>query len=73
MFISVIICTRNRANSLRLTLESLLTSTHVETEDWELLIVDNGSNDHTHEVCLVLGNPVEGERDSGLKTNTIPL
>lgn len=47
MKISVAICTRNRAQSLERTLQSL-TQLHIRAEtDWELLVVDNGSSDGT--------------------------
>ncbi|MBW6397522.1 glycosyltransferase [Roseomonas sp. HJA6] len=45
--VSVIICTRNRAESLRGTLESLGRLTLPEGTRWEVLIVDNGSTDAT--------------------------
>ncbi len=51
MFISVLICTRNRADSLRQTLESLFCSGNLESPDWEVLVVES-STDHTDEVCL---------------------
>lgn len=46
--ISLIICTRNRAEGLKRTLESVsrLRSRH----SWELVVVDNGSTDHTRDV-----------------------
>jgi len=47
-FITVIICTRNRAASLARTLESLVEARASYAEDdWELLVVDNGSTDDT--------------------------
>lgn len=51
MFISLLICTRNRASSLSRTLESLLCPSNLQTRDWELLIVDNRSTDDTSKVC----------------------
>lgn len=51
MFISVLICTRNRSASLQTTLESLLCPSNLQTEEWELLIVDNFSTDDTPKVC----------------------
>lgn|SRR5262249_48445279 len=51
MFISVLICTRNRADSLRQTLESLISSTNLESSDWEVVVVDNCSTDYTAEIC----------------------
>ena len=51
MFISVLICTRNRAESLRLTLDSLFLPTNLQFRDWEAVVVDNDSVDHTGQVC----------------------
>lgn len=50
MFISVLICTRNRADSLRQTLESLFCPGNLELANWEVLVVES-STDHTEEVC----------------------
>lgn len=47
---SVIICTRNRADSLARTLDSVRAAAADVTDAWELLIVDNGSTDHTQAV-----------------------
>lgn len=46
--VSVIIPTYNRSQALRPTLDSVLEQTY---EDWELLLVDDGSSDDTGEVC----------------------
>jgi len=47
-FITVIICTRNRAASLARTLDSLVSArANYPEDDWELLVVDNGSTDDT--------------------------
>ncbi len=51
MFISVLIATRNRANSLRETLDSLFCATNLQSPEWEVMVVDNGSSDHTVELC----------------------
>ena len=51
MFISVLICSRNRADSLCQTLESLFCTSNLELPDWEVLVVES-STDHTGEVCL---------------------
>jgi GT2 family glycosyltransferase len=51
MFITVVICTRNRADSLRETLESLFCAGNLEAPDWEALVVDNNSGDHTADIC----------------------
>ncbi len=55
MFITVLICTRDRSESLRQTLGSLLIPSNLETKDWEVLVVDNGSKDDTHRVCQEAG------------------
>lgn len=50
MDVSVIICTYNRAESLRQTLEAI---GHLEIRPgrpWEVIVVDNNSKDHTREV-----------------------
>lgn len=48
MRISLVICTRNRANQLALCLKSLL---QIECDyPWELVIIDNGSTDNTSNV-----------------------
>ncbi len=47
---SVIICTRNRADSLARTLASVRAAARNVTDAWELLIIDNGSSDHTDAV-----------------------
>lgn len=49
MLLSLVICTRNRAEQLRRTLR---TAEKLEApgEPWELLIIDNGSTDHTARV-----------------------
>jgi glycosyltransferase involved in cell wall biosynthesis len=48
--ISIVICTRNRAESLRATLKSLAAVTAPRDLMAELLVVDNGSADHTRTV-----------------------
>ena len=48
--VSVIICTRNRADSLRETLASMARLRVPEDMPAELLVVDNGSTDHTRQV-----------------------
>jgi len=46
-FVTVIICTRNRADSLGRTLDSLVRASRHVAAEWELVVVDNGSTDHT--------------------------
>jgi len=47
---SVIVCTRNRADSLALLLQSLAAMERPAQFEWELLVVDNGSTDGTRAV-----------------------
>jgi len=50
--LSIIVCTRNRADVLKIFLESLggQDLTGISEGDLELMIVDNASTDHTHQV-----------------------
>jgi glucosyl-dolichyl phosphate glucuronosyltransferase len=50
MKITVILCTYNRCQSLAKTLESVVASTLPDSMEWEVLVVDNNSTDHTREV-----------------------
>jgi glycosyltransferase involved in cell wall biosynthesis len=50
MFISVVICTRNRAEDLRRAVASILCADNFEQPDWELLVVES-SSDHTPRIC----------------------
>jgi glucosyl-dolichyl phosphate glucuronosyltransferase len=47
---TVILCTYNRSESLAKTLESVSRLELPESIDWEVLVVDNNSNDRTREV-----------------------
>jgi glycosyltransferase involved in cell wall biosynthesis len=49
---SIIICTRNRAKSLSVTLQSIGKATVPQGWQVELLVVDNGSTDSTKEISL---------------------
>jgi glycosyltransferase involved in cell wall biosynthesis len=62
--ISIIICTRNRAESLRQTLESVGKVSVPEGWNAELLVVDNGSTDHTNAV-------VNAARSSNVKVRHV--
>jgi GT2 family glycosyltransferase len=53
MLVSVVICTYNRAQLLKRTLHSLTLQT-VRPEQFEIIVVDDGSVDETPEVCLQL-------------------
>ena len=48
--LSVIMCTRNRAEQLRRVLDSAAAMRVPQDLSWEFLLVDNGSTDHTAEV-----------------------
>jgi glycosyltransferase involved in cell wall biosynthesis len=50
MFITVAICTFNRAESLRRTLDSLTAMAVPSDLTWELVIVNNNSTDHTDDI-----------------------
>ena len=50
MFVTIGICTYNRAESLRRTLDSLTALQMPKDVVWEILIVNNNSTDHTDEV-----------------------
>ena len=50
MYITVILCTYNRCDSLARTLDSILMSTLPESFEWEILVVDNNSSDQTSRV-----------------------
>jgi glucosyl-dolichyl phosphate glucuronosyltransferase len=51
MNISVILCTYNRCQGLARALESVAASRMPESLDWQVLIVDNNSQDQTREVA----------------------
>jgi glycosyltransferase involved in cell wall biosynthesis len=53
MFITVGICTFNRAESLRRTLDSLVAMELPSNSAWEIVIVNNNSSDHTDDVISV--------------------
>jgi glycosyltransferase involved in cell wall biosynthesis len=55
MGISIIIATHNRAESLRITLDSL-TQVTLPSIPWELLVVQNACTDHTPEVIASFAN-----------------
>lgn len=51
MDISIVICTYNRAESLRRTLQTCCDLIIPKGVTWELLVVDNNSTDHTKQEC----------------------
>lgn len=52
--ISIIMCTYNREKFLPRAINSVIAQTY---QDWELIIVDDGSTDHTKEVVLSYTDP----------------
>lgn len=50
MDITLIVCTYNRCESLKTTLESVACSILPDAIEWEVLVVDNNSSDRTREV-----------------------
>ena len=64
-FLSVVICTRDRAASLERTLESLVAAAQRMARPWELVVVDNGSSDETPQVIASFADrlPVRGVRE----------
>src|SRR5579864_7055808 len=50
MNITVILCTFNRCRSLEQTLGSIAHSVVPDSIEWEVLVVDNNSNDQTRDV-----------------------
>ncbi|GGY82189.1 hypothetical protein GCM10011613_28660 [Cellvibrio zantedeschiae] len=50
--ISIVLCTYNNADSLSLTLEQLLSQAVDDSNNFEIIVVNNNSSDHTEKVCL---------------------
>ena len=65
MDISVIICTYNRSESLRKTLESIKEMSVQADLSWEVIVVDNNSKDNTRQVVEDFG------RSSGLNVRYV--
>ncbi|MCZ6594516.1 MAG: glycosyltransferase family 2 protein [Bacteroidetes bacterium] len=53
--ISIIICTYNRASYLKLTLKSLTAQT-LDKQDYEIVVIDDGSSDNTREIVGEFSN-----------------
>jgi glucosyl-dolichyl phosphate glucuronosyltransferase len=58
--VSVIVCTYNRMDSLRRTLESVATQSVPEGIGWEIVVVDNNSKDATRQVVEDFQKKFEG-------------
>jgi len=56
MTITLILCTYNRANSISTALESVLASILPPDLEWEVVVVDNNSTDHTRAVIEELSS-----------------
>lgn len=54
--LSMVMCTRNRAEQLRRVLESAAAMVIPPGQTWEFLLVDNGSTDHTAEVVAAFAD-----------------
>jgi glycosyltransferase involved in cell wall biosynthesis len=52
--VSIVVCTRNRADKLRAALEAIRELEVPADGDYEVIVVDNGSTDATPEVCASL-------------------
>ncbi|QIK95837.1 glycosyltransferase family 2 protein [Sphingomonas sp. HDW15A] len=67
---TIVICTWNRAESLRRTLDSLSSMTVPQDLNWSIFVVDNGSSDSTQDViaCFAEKLPIRTvvERSPGL-------
>jgi glucosyl-dolichyl phosphate glucuronosyltransferase len=60
MNITVILCTYNRCESLRTALDSVALSVMPASVDWEVLVVDNNSNDQTSVVVQAFSSKYPG-------------
>ena len=61
--ITIAICTFNRAESLRRTLQSLVAMQVPDHLDWEVVVVNNNCNDHTDEVIGAFANRLPIRRE----------
>ena len=52
--ISVVVCTYNRAKTLRMAVESVVAQSLPESLTWEILVVDNNSPDQTRQIVEAL-------------------
>ena len=50
LFISVVICTYNNADSLKITIDQLMSQSLAEPDLFEFIVVDNNSKDHTDHI-----------------------
>jgi glycosyltransferase involved in cell wall biosynthesis len=60
MNVSVVMCTYNRGPSLLQALNSVAAQTLAPSVEWEIIVVDNNSNDNTREIVAACG-----ERNAG--------
>jgi glycosyltransferase involved in cell wall biosynthesis len=67
MLISVAICTLNRAESLRCTLESLAAMRVADDLDWEIVVVNNNGTDHTDAVIATFADRLPVRREFELQ------
>ena len=67
--LSIIICTYNRAEFLKMALGSLVDQT-LDQQDYEVILIDDGSDDHTKEVVKLFSSQLKikyfYQRNAGL-------
>ena len=63
MLITLAICTLNRAESLRRTLNSLAAMRVPDDLEWEIVVVDNGCTDHTDDVIAAFAGRLPIRRE----------
>jgi glycosyltransferase involved in cell wall biosynthesis len=63
MFLTIAICTFNRAESLRRTLRSLAALRVPDHVDWEIVVVNNNCTDHTDEVIASFSDQLPVRRE----------
>ena len=71
MKITVILCTYNRCRLLAKALESVAASALPESVDWEVLVVDNNSNDETRQILALVENHMRFADSQRMKDSTL--
>src|SRR5437773_636743 len=68
MFLTIAICTFNRAESLRRTLRSLAALRVPDYVDWEIVVVNNNCTDHTEDVIAAFSDRLPIRRELELQS-----